>query len=377
MRSIMTQSARRVPSAPVPTVRPIPLELTRPLRQAVLRPHQSLAELASHEPAGSLAVGAFDGEQLVGVGLVGPEGEPGTWRIRGMATVPEARGRGAGTAVLAALVRHAASEGAAAVWCNARLRAIPLYERAGLEVVSDVFEPPAIGPHVRMELRVFRGFSPAVFEWFAGLERDNSKAYFTATRDLYETEVRGGLAAMLRELAADLGGASRVFRQQRDLRFTPDKTPYKTRTYGVIHGVPRVAAGLYAELSAHGLYAGTGYHQMARDQLARFRDAVADDTAGPALEAAAGTALDAGLELAGQSLRTAPRGYPRDHARIELLRRKGLIAGRRLAGDGGIGRAAALEHAGGAWRAAAPLNAWLERHVGPSTLPRDPRGRRR
>ena len=88
-------------------------------------------------------------------------------------------------------------------------------------------------------------------------------------------------------------------------------------------------------------------------------------------------AQDAGLELAGESLRTAPRGYPREHPRIELLRRKALIAGRALAGEGGIDRDAALDHVGGAWRAAEPLNAWLDEHVGPSTLPREPRGGRR
>ena len=100
-----------------------------------------------------------------------------------------------------------------------------------------------------MEDSAFQGFGPEVFEWFAGLERDNTKAYFTATRDLYEDEVRGGLEAMLDELAMTFGGEARVFRQQRDLRFTPDKTPYKTRTYGVIYGTSVPGAGLYAQLS--------------------------------------------------------------------------------------------------------------------------------
>lgn len=222
----------------------------------------------------------------------------------------------------------------------------------------------------------FQGFSPAVFEWFAGLESDNSKAYFTATRSLYEEEVRGGVEAMLDELSAEFGGAVRVFRQQRDLRFTPDKSPYKTQTYGILHGVPGAGAGLYAQLSARGLYAGTGYYQMARDQLERFRDAVVDDRAGPALAAAAAAARDAGLELEGESLRTAPRGYPRDHERIELLRHRQLIAGRRLPGAGGIARDAALGHVAATWRAAAPLNTWLDEHVGPSTVPQEQRGRR-
>ena len=220
----------------------------------------------------------------------------------------------------------------------------------------------------------FPGFAPEVFEWFAGLERDNSRAYFTATRERYEAEVRGGLEAMLDELSEAFGGEVRMFRQHRDLRFTPDKSPYKTRTYGVLQGAQ---AAYYAELSASGLYAGTGYHQLARDQLERFRGAVADDRTGPDLAAVAAAVQEAGLELAGASLRTAPRGHPRDHPRIELLRRRALFAGRRLAGAGGIGRDAALAHVAGTWRAAAPLNAWLDEHVGSSTLPPDERGRRR
>jgi uncharacterized protein (TIGR02453 family) len=224
----------------------------------------------------------------------------------------------------------------------------------------------------------FHGFGPEVFDWFAGLERDNSRSYFAATRERYENDVRGGLEALLDELSAELGGEVKVFRQQRDLRFTPDKSPYKMRTYGVIFGAPAARAGLYAELSARGLYAGTGYHQLARDQLERFRSAVADDASGAALVEATAAAEAAGLELAGEALSTAPRGYPRDHPRIALLRRKALIAGRRLAGKGGIAREAALEHLAGTWRAATPVNAWLDANVGPSELPPDPpRGRRR
>jgi uncharacterized protein (TIGR02453 family) len=212
----------------------------------------------------------------------------------------------------------------------------------------------------------FRGFAPAVFEWFAGLERDNSKAYFTATRDRYEAEVRGGLQAMLDELSATFGGEVKLFRQQRDLRFAPDKSaPYKTRTYGLLHSVPGPGAGLYAELSSQGLYAGTGYHQLARDQLERFRAAVVDDRSGRQLAELTDAARRGGLEVVGESLRTAPRGYPRDHPRIELLRHKALIAGRRLPGTGGIGRDAALDHVASTWRAAEPLNAWLDEHVGP------------
>jgi GNAT superfamily N-acetyltransferase len=136
-------------------VREIPLAETRTLRQEVLRPRASLAELASHEPAGSVAFGAFQGDELVAVGLVGRDGDaPDDWRVRGMATRPDVRGRGAGAAVLQALVQHAVAHGARRVWCNARTRARRLYERAGFAVASDEFELPDIGPHYRMELPV-------------------------------------------------------------------------------------------------------------------------------------------------------------------------------------------------------------------------------
>jgi uncharacterized protein (TIGR02453 family) len=215
----------------------------------------------------------------------------------------------------------------------------------------------------------FHGFPPETFEWFAGLEEDNSKVYFTATRERYEAAVRGALEALLDELGAQFGGSARVFRQQRDLRFTSDKTPYKSRTYGVLAGVDHASAGLYAELSSRGLYAGSGYHRLARDQLARFRAAVADEASGRMLADAVAVAREAGLDVVGASLSGVPRGFPRDHPRIELLRHTALIAGLRVPGRGGITRAAALGHVAGAWRAARPLTAWLEAQVGPSGDP--------
>jgi ribosomal protein S18 acetylase RimI-like enzyme len=114
----------------------------------------SLEEMVQSEPADAVAFGVFEGEQLIAVGLVGPEGEPAQWRIRGMATAPERRGQGAGSAVLDALVVHAREHGATQVWASVRTPARRLYERAGFYVDSEVYEPPHIGPHVimRMEL---------------------------------------------------------------------------------------------------------------------------------------------------------------------------------------------------------------------------------
>jgi ribosomal protein S18 acetylase RimI-like enzyme len=132
-------------------VREISLVETRPLRQAVLRPHETVESLAAHEPPDAFAVGAFDAAALIAVGFVAPDGEPGAWRVRGMATAPDARGIGAGSAILEALLQHAANRGASRVWCNARTPARSLYERAGFRVISEEFDLPEIGPHFVMD----------------------------------------------------------------------------------------------------------------------------------------------------------------------------------------------------------------------------------
>jgi uncharacterized protein (TIGR02453 family) len=211
----------------------------------------------------------------------------------------------------------------------------------------------------------FTGFGPDAFRWFADLEAHNTRAWFQAHRDTYDNAVRGPFEAMLDELAAEYDGTVKVFRQHRDTRFSPDKSPYKTRTYGVIWERPDTSAGLYAEVARSGLAAGTGYYLMSTAQLQRFRDAVASDASGPALEDALAVAHAAGVQTHGEALKTAPRGFPRDHPRVALLRHKMLIGIDRLApGRAGIDRDTALAHARATWEACAPMNAWLDAHVG-------------
>lgn len=133
-------------------VRAIPVEQTRPLRHAVLRPHQDIAELIAHETDGAHAVGAFEDDELVAVGFIAPDDDG--WRVRGMATAPHVRGRGAGAAVLEALVAHATTEGAERIWASVRVPARAFYERAGFAVVSEEYDVRDIGPHLVMERRL-------------------------------------------------------------------------------------------------------------------------------------------------------------------------------------------------------------------------------
>jgi ribosomal protein S18 acetylase RimI-like enzyme len=140
------------------TVRPVTPEQTRALRREVLRPHETLEQLAARDRADAFGVGGFRDGELIATGSIVREAMPGgdpaanEWRVRGMATSPQARGQGAGSAVLAALIAHARDQDADVVWCNARTPALNLYRRAGFVVVSDEFELPPIGPHFRVRL---------------------------------------------------------------------------------------------------------------------------------------------------------------------------------------------------------------------------------
>src|SRR5687768_12645773 len=113
----------------------------------------------------------------------------------------------------------------------------------------------------------FTGFGRDAIGWFDGLAADNSKVYFDRTRETWEQQVRDPLGAMLLELTEEFGGRVKLFRQNRDIRFSTNKAPYKLNTYGVVGERPRDRPGLYASISAKGLYVGTGYYQMASDQL--------------------------------------------------------------------------------------------------------------
>jgi GNAT superfamily N-acetyltransferase len=132
----------------------VPIAVTRVLRQSILRSHETIEQLAAEEPAEAFAAGGFDGERLIAVGIVAPSGEPGRWRVRGMATASGERSRGVGRGVLDALLEHARANGATSVWCNARVPARRFYEHAGFHACSDVFEVPPIGPHLVLERRL-------------------------------------------------------------------------------------------------------------------------------------------------------------------------------------------------------------------------------
>jgi len=209
----------------------------------------------------------------------------------------------------------------------------------------------------------FRGWKAEAIEFYEGLEADNSRTYWQQHKAEYEELVLHPMQELLTQLAGEFGEGN-VFRPYRDVRFSADKAPYKTAIAAMIGGIG------YVQFSAAGLATGSGYWMMATDQLERYRHAVADDTSGSSLTAIAAAAARAGMQVtAHESLKSAPRGYPKDHPRIELLRLKGLITWREWPPAAWMGTAKAAERVVGFLRASAPLRGWLDEHVGASTLP--------
>lgn len=129
----------------------------RPLRGALLRPGQPVEQLvfAGDEAPDTLHAALMSKGRPVAVASVmrnpfPPAGDAHDWRVRGMATLPDLRGRGLGGRLLACCAAHAREHEGRRLWCNARVGARAFYERGGMTVVGERFELPTIGWHYLM-----------------------------------------------------------------------------------------------------------------------------------------------------------------------------------------------------------------------------------
>jgi uncharacterized protein (TIGR02453 family) len=206
----------------------------------------------------------------------------------------------------------------------------------------------------------FGGWPDEALEFFEGLEADNTKAYWEPRKPVYERAVKAPMEALLAEVEGEFG-SFKLMRPYRDIRFSADKTPYKTN---IGAGSSTGAGGVYVSFSANGIYAGGGTWHLSKDQLVRYREAI-DGAAGEALEAIDSRLGESGYELEGrETLKRAPKGWPQDHPRIRLLKFTSVLVGRHFPPASWMATAAAKDRVVEVWRAAAPVNAWLDAHVG-------------
>jgi uncharacterized protein (TIGR02453 family) len=204
----------------------------------------------------------------------------------------------------------------------------------------------------------FTGIPIAALDFYEDLENDNTKGFWTAHKAVYDESVKAPLETLARELEKKFGPA-KLFRPYRDVRFAKDKTPYKTH-----QGVWFQESALYLQVSGAGLYLSGGYWDTSTPQVERLRRAVADDVAGPLLERTLAGIRRKGLTIGGHELTRVPSGYPKDHPRAELLRRKSLTASSDLGCPAWLSTPGAKAEIVKGWRAITPLIGWLETHVG-------------
>ena len=181
----------------------------------------------------------------------------------------------------------------------------------------------------------FQGFPQEIFSFLSELSSNNRKAWFDANKDRFRHVVEQPVQNFVSAMCARLSHAfkdiehleGKVFRIHRDIRFSKDKTPYKTHIgirFNEDVSKNCAAPFFYVQLEAEKLLFATGQKEFEGDALDRYRAAVMNALTGRALTAIANTAQRSGAGLQGEQLQKVPRGYPADHERADLLRFKGL-----------------------------------------------------
>ena len=189
------------------------------------------------------------------------------------------------------------------------------------------------------------GAAPALsrttIAFFKGLERNNNKAWFDAHRGDYKSSVLDPLSALVAELGAAMDRKlpqlrydprvnGSIFRINRDTRFSNNKQPYKTHAgalWWLGPGHKLESASLYVQIDAKTLFLGTGAYMFAKTAYEPYRAFVAGK-GGARLATAVARAQRAGWEPGGGSYVRVPAGFPPDHPRADLLKRKGFYVTR-------------------------------------------------
>ena len=203
----------------------------------------------------------------------------------------------------------------------------------------------------------FNGFPPEAFEFFEQLALYNNRDWFHAHQEVYERACRDPMKQLVAELRGN-SASTKISRINRDLRFSRDKLPY--RTY-IAAGV----SGNYISVSPAGLYVGTGIYKPEPAALERFRRAIDNDESGRPLQRIVTSLRRKRYQVdTHERLMSAPRGYAADHPRIELLRMKGIFAGKAFAPASWLSTRKALQRIRQALNDVSPIADWLRAHVG-------------
>lgn len=207
---------------------------------------------------------------------------------------------------------------------------------------------------------MFTGFPEAALDFYDDLEADNSKSFWAAHSEVYDTAVKQPMKELAEAVAEEFGDA-KIFRPHRDTRFSKDKSPYKT--YQDLYVPAGPALGWAVRVSAPGVMVMAGAYAIEPVPLRTLREVVAGPRGTELEELVTRLAAD-GWELGGDMVATVPRGFDKDHPRIELLRHKSIAVHRSYGFEPIIHTPALLEAIRDDWRTVRPLVEWLGEVLG-------------
>lgn len=219
----------------------------------------------------------------------------------------------------------------------------------------------------------FHGFPAGTAQFLRGLTRNNNKQWFTAHRGEYEAnwlqvatlfvEVAGErLQAIRPQVVADPRVNGSIFRINRDIRFSTDKTPYKDHLdLWFWEGERKSAAsGFFFRFTPNSIMAGAGSHGLQRDQLRRFREAVATAPGAQSLAAAVEAVEKAGHAVQGDARVRVPSGYGQLEAeQTRLIKFTTLWAMSEHPGGKWAQQPSVLDWTLKRWKQMLPLHIWL------------------
>ena len=223
-------------------------------------------------------------------------------------------------------------------------------------------------------MTTFAGMPDEGLAFLEDLEERNTKEFFHAHKRVFQEQVQAPFTALVEAAAARLRrsaprvGQPKVFRIYRDLRFSRDKTPYKTSmSASVPHRTPGegdgrgLDTGYYVNVGPAGLYVAAGLYHPGRPELERLRAAIADPDTGGELDAILRRAAGKGLQPWLDPLQRMPKRWPADHPRAELLRARSLVLNRQHGRAPWLCSPELLDRLVADWRAMVPFNRWFER----------------
>jgi uncharacterized protein (TIGR02453 family) len=219
----------------------------------------------------------------------------------------------------------------------------------------------------------FDGFPETGLSFLRDLGANNERDWFEAHRIAWDEQIIPSMLSWCSELSTRLrdvmphlvfvprvGGS--LYRLNRDIRFSRDKSPYKTHVAALMwegNGEKHDAPGVYLHVAPGEVIFGGGLYVFEEGRLDRYRKLLHNEQSAERLRSALALAKKAGLKPDGDKLQKPPRGFDPEGPNAELSKYKGLVVGKTIKPAGWLHSKEALERSEAAARAYAPLHAWL------------------